>query len=215
MHSEWRCDGCGAVPPLHVAEHIGPEIAESVAAQIADGRVAGRAATPMWCPWPLPPGWTVTGVAWAGDDRTGVRATAVACSGPAPLGDGPADLVLVAEEPGVGLGNRFAGIKGPDPGALLATVMGGAQQPGRRPPHAAPHAKIRAGGHPTPLWSVESESDRSAYAGEARGMWLYAITWPASAGYLLAEDLVLHDLTEWSPSELVYGAPSPYLHGKV
>lgn len=214
MHSEWRCDDCGAVPPLHVAEHIGPEIVKSVAAQIADSHVVGRDAAPMWCPWPLPPGWTVTGVAWAGDDRTGVRATAMACSGPAPLGDGPADLVLVAEEPGVGLGNRFAGIKGPDPGALLAAVMDGAQQPGQFP-HAAPHAKIRAGGHPTPLWSVESASDRSAYAGEARGMWLYAITWPASAGYLLAEDVALHDLTEWSPPELVYGAPSPYLHGKV
>ena len=45
-------------------------------------------------------------------------------------------------------------------------------------------------------------------------MWLYAIAWPASAGYLLAEDVVLHDLTEWTPPELVYGAPSPYLHGR-
>jgi hypothetical protein len=55
--------------------------------------------------------------------------------------------------------------------------------------------------------------DRSAYVGEAKGVWLYAITWPASAGYLLAEDLVLHDLAEWMPGELVFGAPSPYLHG--
>ena len=30
---------------------------------------------------------------------------------------------------------------------------------------------------------------------------------------VFAEDLVLHDLTEWVPAELVYGAPSPYLHG--
>src|SRR2546421_12712177 len=44
-------------------------------------------------------------------------------------------------------------------------------------------------------------------------MWIYAIAWPESAAYLLAEDLVLHDLTEWVPAELVYGAPSPYLHG--
>jgi hypothetical protein len=26
---------------------------------------------------------------------------------------------------------------------------------------------------------------------------------------------VLHDLAEWMPGELVYGAPSPYLHGAV
>lgn len=46
-------------------------------------------------------------------------------------------------------------------------------------------------------------------------MWLYAIAWPASAGYLLAEDVALHDLTERVPPELVYGAPSPYLRGKM
>ncbi|GAB3797667.1 hypothetical protein GCM10027605_08050 [Micromonospora zhanjiangensis] len=111
---------------------------------------------------------------------------------------------------GVGLGTRFAGIPGPDPGDLLSDAM--SEAPSGHAEHA-PHAKVRAGGHPTPLWSVKSPTDRSAYVGEARGMWLYAITWPASAGYLLAEDVVLHDLTEWLPPELVYGAPSPYLHG--
>ena len=94
------------MPPLHVPEHIGAEIVASVVERITAGRPTGRA-LPLWCPWPLPPGWTLTGVAWAGDDRTGVRATAVACSGPAPLGGGPADLVFVAEEPGVGLGTRL------------------------------------------------------------------------------------------------------------
>jgi hypothetical protein len=213
MHTEWRCEDCGPVPPLHVAEHVGPEIVQSAAAQIVDTRVVtSRGPMPLWCPWPLPSGWTMTGAAWAGDDRTGVRATAVACSGPAPLGGGPADLVIVAEEPGVGLGTRFAGIAGPDPGALLSNVM---TDPVPGHPEPAAHAKIRVGGHPTPMWSVKSPTDRSAYAGEARGMWLYAITWPSSAGYLLAEDVVLHDLTEWLPPELVYGAPSPYLHGKV
>ncbi|MFC4104654.1 DUF6758 family protein [Micromonospora zhanjiangensis] len=207
MHAQWRCEQCGPVPPLHVAGHVGPEIVESVAARIA---AVDRPPVPLWCPWPLPPGWTMTGVARAGDDRSGVRATAVACSGPAPLGGGPADLVLVAEEPGVGLGTRFAGIPGPDPGDLLSDAM--SEAPSGHAEHA-PHAKVRAGGHPTPLWSVKSPTDRSAYVGEARGMWLYAITWPASAGYLLAEDVVLHDLTEWLPPELVYGAPSPYLHG--
>jgi hypothetical protein len=213
MHSEWRCDDCGPVPPLHIAEHIGAEILASALGAIEKAQAAsGRPQVPVWCPWPLQPGWTVTGVAWAGDDRTGVRATALACSGPSPLSGGPADLVLVAEEPGVGLGNRFGGIPGPDPGALIADAMNSAAGvPAAE--HGGPPAKIKVGGHPTPLWSVKSPTDRSAYAGEARGMWLYAITWPASAGYLLAEHVVLHDLSEWLPPELVYGAPSPYLHG--
>jgi hypothetical protein len=42
---------------------------------------------------------------------------------------------------------------------------------------------------------------------------LYAVSWPSDAGYLFAEDVILHDLTDWLPPELVFGAPSPYLHG--
>ena len=116
------------------------------------------------------------------------------------------ELVLVAEEPGLGLGNRFAGLSGPDPGPYLEAAL----------ETTAAHAKVRAGGWPIPLWSVGTPVvDRSAYVGEARGVWLYAIAWPASAGYLFAEDLVLHDLAEWMPGELMFGAPSPYLHGAV
>ncbi|MGW0431467.1 DUF6758 family protein [Micromonospora sp. NPDC003197] len=228
MHTDWRCDACGSVSPLYAPDHISPEIMATAIARTstttsrtsttttrtgsASPAAAQRPAVPLWCPWPLPPGWTTTGVAWVGDDRTGVRATAVACSGPAPLSGGPADFVFVAEEPGVGLGTRYAGIPGPDPGVLLTDVMT-RPMPGRG--EQPPHAKIRVSGHPTPLWAVKSPTDRSAYAGEARGMWLYAIAWPASAGYLLLAEVVLHDLTEWLPPELVYGAPSPYLHGKV
>ncbi|HEX8347882.1 MAG TPA: DUF6758 family protein [Actinoplanes sp.] len=205
MHSGWRCADCGVVPPFHVADHIGPEIVSSALSHGA----STVEKLPLWCPWPLPPGWMVTGVGWAGDDRSGVRATALACSGPEPLGGGPADVVIIAEQPGVGLGTRFAGIPGPDPGHLVADALA---DPGG---HAGPHAKIKAGGHPTPLWCVKSPEDRSAYVSEARGMWLYAVAWPASAGYFLAEHVVLHDLSERVPSELVYGAPSPYLHGRV
>ncbi|WP_342670921.1 DUF6758 family protein [Micromonospora inyonensis] len=212
MHTESRCLACGPVPPLHVPEHIGPEIVSSVVERIMAGPTGGTPAVPLWSPWPLPPGWTVTGVGWAGDDRTGVRATVVACAGPAPLGGGPADVVFVAEEPGVGLGTRLAGMPGPDPGPRLTEALA---DPGPGHPEHVATAKIRVGGHPTPLWPVDSSPDRSAYAGEARGMWLHAIAWPASAGHLLAEDVVLHDLTEWTPPELVYGAPSPYLHGKA
>jgi hypothetical protein len=202
MNSDWRCDVDGPVLPLHVAEHINAEILEAAVSKIhASG--PGRQTTPLWSLWPLPPGWMVTGVGWAGDSRSGVRATALACSGPAPINRGPADIVLVAEEPGVGLGARFAGIPGPDPGPFLESARDGAPA----------HAKVRAAGWPTPLWSVKSADDRSAYVGEAKGLWLYAVAWPASAGYLVAEDLCLWDLVESLPSELIFGAPSPYLHG--
>ena len=57
---------------LHAAEHVGPEIVNSVIARIAESEAAGRQPPPIWCPWPLPPGWTVTGVAYAGDEHTGI-----------------------------------------------------------------------------------------------------------------------------------------------
>lgn len=230
MHTGSRCDGCGPVPPLHVAEHIGAEIVASVVHRLlaTPGPGDTAAPVPLWAIWPLLAGWTLTGVGWVGDDREAVRATVTAFSGPAPVSGGPADLVLVAEEPGVGLGTRLAGLPGPDPGQLLAGLLGagpagagggpggaGGGGPGGGRPDGGPHAKLRAGGHPTPLWSIAAEPDRSAYVGEARGLWLYAVAWPANAGYLLAEEIVLHDLSEEVPTGMVYGAPSPYLHGKA
>lgn len=123
----WQCDAHGAVFPLQ------PVIPPSVEAL---GAVAKRTRVPLWMPWPLPVGWLFTGVAYAGDDRSGGRATAVACSGPGPLG-GPGELILVAEEMGVGLGARYAGIDGPDPGAYMNV-----EKP--------PQVKVLAAGRPTP-----------------------------------------------------------------
>jgi hypothetical protein len=156
---------------------------------------------PLWCPWPAPTGWTVTGVGWVGDDREGVRATVLASSGPAPLTGGPADLLLIAEVPGVGLANRFADLGGMDPGPLLAKAM--LDQPA--------HTKLKADGHPAPLWSVPSGVECSAYVGEAWGVWLVAVAWPVTAGYLLVDDVVLLNLCDWLPPELVYGAPTARL----
>lgn len=197
-HSTWLCDHDGAVAPLYTARHVHSEVMAVAAAK------AARNGTPLWCPWPMPIGWMVTGLAWVESDHAGVTATAVACTGPAPLGSGPADFVLVAEEPGVGLGARIAGIPGPDPGPYLAKVFAA----------QGPHAKIKAGGHPTPLWTVHTPDDRSAYAGEAKGRWLFAVAFPAAAGYLLAENPVFHDLAEWLPAEMVYGAPSARLDAR-
>lgn len=192
MSSAWRCDIDGEIAPLHIPQHVGMPAVELVR---ADSRV------PVWLPWPPLTGWTVTGVAWAGDDRSGRRATAVACTGPAPLG-GAADVVLVAEELGVGLGAHYAGLAGPDPGGVLLDAVR----------TSTAHAKVRAAGHPTPLWSIPGKQDRCVYVGEAGGLWLWAILWPAEAGYVLLDHVELVDLREQLPSELVFGALSPYLN---
>lgn len=199
LDGEWRCDRCGPGPPLHLPAEINTAILRAVVATLA----SDQEPLPLWCPWPLPEGWTLTGVGWVGDDHSGARATVLASSGPAPLTGGPADLLLIAEAPGTGLANRYAGLGARDPGPLLTEAMAG--QPA--------HAKPRVDRHPTPLWSVPSAPECSTYIGEARGLWMVAVTWPANAGYLLAEDLTLQDLVDWSPGELVFGAPTTRLRG--
>lgn len=155
---------------------------------------------PVWLPWPLPPGWLVTGFGVAGDERTGARASLVALTGPS-VTHGPADLVVIAEEPGVGLGAAYAGIDGPDPGRGFG--------------EGPPNAKIEVLGHPTPLWCVAAPDDRAVYAGEALGNWLWTIVWPAEAGCLLVLDqLSLRDLREHDQElDLPFGAFSPRLEG--
>ncbi|GAA2471349.1 hypothetical protein GCM10010406_03690 [Streptomyces thermolineatus] len=161
-----------------------------------------RAKVPVWLPWPIPVGWLFTGVAYAGDDVSGGRATVVACSGPAPLG-GPGDMLLIAEELGVGLGARFAGIEGPDPGPGMCTDK-------------PPHTKVVAKGRPTPLWHVEgTPADRAVFAGEAGGLWLWAVVWPEQSGLMMYDELVLTDLREAGAEVelLPIGALSPRLLG--
>ncbi|CAL9296571.1 MULTISPECIES: DUF6758 family protein [Streptomyces] len=170
----WQCDVHGTVYPLQ------PVIPPSVEALNV---VVHRTQVPVWMPWPLPVGWLFTGVAYAGDDRSGGRATAVACSGPGPLG-GPGELILIAEELGVGLGARYAGIDGPDPGSYMNV-----EKP--------PQTKVLAAGRPTPLWHVyRTPDDRAVFAGEALGMWLWAVIWPEQSGLLMYDELVLTDLRD-------------------
>jgi hypothetical protein len=174
------------VAPLQPVVPPSPELARSVAAS---------SAVPVWVPWPLPRGWLLTGIATAGDDRTGARAVAVACSGPAPLG-GVGELVLVAEEPGVGLGARLAGLTGPDPGAV---------------PDGPADAKVTAAGHPTAVWEMTGPADRAVYVGESHGCWMYLIVWPETAGFLLIDEFALTDLRDAGQVDLPCGAPSPRL----
>jgi len=96
--SAWRCDLHGEIDPLAPAKLPTMEGLQVLVRQ---------AKIPVWLPWPLPSGWLVSGFTGAGDERTGTRGSAVALSGPNPLG-GPAEMLIIAEEPGVGLADLGA-----------------------------------------------------------------------------------------------------------
>jgi len=186
--SSWQCPQHGTVAPYNVIPRPGPD---------ALTHVLGRAKVPVWVPHVLPAGWVVSGFACAGDDREGARAVATCLTGPSPLG-GAAELVLVSEEPGVGLGARHAGIAGPDPGAGFGA--------------GPPDAKLEAAGHPTALWSLATTEDCAAFVGEAKALWLWALVWPAAAGVLLYDSLELVDLRDgYVEAELAFGSVSPRL----
>ncbi|KAB2341377.1 DUF6758 family protein [Actinomadura rudentiformis] len=194
--SDWSCGVHGVVLPRQPAKRPGQE---GLAAVMRDIRV------PVWTPWPLPLGWLVTGFLTVGDERSGVRAAAVALSGPGLL-SGPADMLLVAEEPGIGLGAYYAGLRnGPDPGTGFD--------------NGPPHVKLEVSGptatcgHSVPLWAVSSaESDRAVYVGEALANWLWVVLWPADAGVLMLERPHLLDLREPGMDlDLPFGAYSPRL----
>ena len=188
MSSSWSCERHGDVSPLHVVARPSTETLR---------KAAGHAAVPLWSPLPLLPGWSVTGLATVGDDRAPAKGTVLALSGTSPLG-GPADMLLIAEEPGVGVGARYAGLESLDPGACT---------------DGPPDAKVEASGHPTALWRCDSAPDRAAFIGEARGVWLYAVLWPPAAELVLLEHVVLHDLRDEAHTaiELPFGAPSSRL----
>lgn len=173
MSSAWHCEYHGDVAPLHVLAPVGDSTVATVAA---------RSAVPLWMPLPPPVGWTLGGIASAGDDRRTV-ATATAWSGPSPVG-GLADLVVVAEEPGVGLGARLAGLPHVDAGDCVSG-----------PP--VEHVDVR--GRPVALWPCPgTPADRIALVGEADAAWLWTVLWPAPAEALFAERLLLADARERS-----------------
>jgi hypothetical protein len=200
MHSAWTCGEHGPVAPLHP---VRPGTSEQLA------HLAARATVPVWLPWPLPTGWLASGFRHAGDDRTGPVAAVVALSGPNPLPgvearlQPTADLLLVAEQPAVGLGSSLAGLDEVDPGDSLSGAL----------LDRTPHGKVHAAGHPTPLWHVPGGPDRAVYVGEAHAVWLWLVMWPASAGALLLEGLRLVDARDpGHPLDIPTGATSPRLN---
>ncbi len=140
--------------------------------------VAEQARVPLWVPWPLPTGWVVTGVRGVGDQRTGHRATVLACSGPAPMG-GAGEILLIAEEPGIGFGAQFAGLEGTDPGVEML--------------NSAPTVKVPVAGHPTGLWMLDTAMDRAVYVGESQGVWLWLVLQPFDTGLMVINALSLCD----------------------
>jgi hypothetical protein len=186
--SAWQCPQHGSVPPYTVLARPGLDTVEHVVRQ---------AKVPVWMPHGLSRGWVCSGFGCAGDDRDGARATVTSLTGPSPLGGG-AEILLVAEEPGVGLGARHAGLAGPDPGVGFDA--------------GPPDAKVEVAGHPTALWSLPAHGDCAVFVGEAKGQWLWVIIWPASAGLLMYDALSLADLRDgFIEAEIAFGSLSPRL----
>lgn len=158
-------------------------------------------AMPTYLPWPLGPGWSVSDFACVGATPELATATMACCSGTSAL-DGPVDVLVVTEEPGVGLGARVAGIDRPDPGRDVG--------------EGRPAVRVRIEQQAVPLWPVASsgaagEWDRSVVAGEAGGRWIWLVLRPASAVLLLHDDWILRDVARTGPQlvELAFGGPCP------
>lgn len=178
--SYWICDEHGEIQPAAAAVAPTPDLLR---------RLARDSHVPVWLPWPLPDGWVVSGLRWAGDDKNGTVASVVAVSGPHPIPlideEPGADLVVIAEQPGVGIGAHLAGLQGVDPGPLLA----------EKAIHAPAEIKIVADGHDVPLWSVPMDNGL-AYVGEASGDWLWMLAWPAPAAAVLLNRFALVDIRD-------------------
>jgi len=159
---------------------------------------------PTYLPWPMAPGWAVSDFAVVVTEPAGVPLATMTCvSGTSEL-DGPVDVLLVAEEPGVGLGARCAGLAEPDPGHEM-----GDQQP---------VVRVRIGRLTTALWTVSTsedpgnhELDRTVLAGEAAGRWLWVVLRPASAVLLMRDDWILRDVAGGGPLmvEMPFTGPGP------
>lgn len=167
----WWCQGDGDVAA------VAPPVEPSVLALLEH---LDQVSAPTWVPWPMPAQWSLAGVGWAAAAGGDVQATTTACVGPDVI-SGTADLVIVCEEPAVGLGARYADV----PGLDIATEVTG----------APPALHIEVAGRATPLWWLGGQ-DRDVFVGEASGRWLWLVTWPATSGAIIRDGLMLVDLHE-------------------
>ena len=188
----WSCPDHGLVEPLwRPSEASYDAFVEQLGA---------TARFPTYLPWPLSPGWRVTDFAAVGTAER-ARAAMTCVSGTSAL-DGPVDVLVISEEPGVGLGARIAGTRHDDPGAEIG--------------EGPATMRVRIDSKSIPLWPVSTHSasgewDRSVVAGEADGRWLWLVLRPASAVMLLRDDWILRDVSRLGPPlvELPFGGPAP------
>ena len=174
MSSAFRCALHGDVAPVETAVLLDQEHLPGV---------TRSAQVPIWFPWPMPGSWVSAGIQRVGDARSGAVAAVTALAGQS-LAEGPSDLLIVSEQPGIGFGARLAGLPDVDPGEEIAN---------------APYdTKVRTGRWITPLWSVTSP-DRVVYVGESGGNWLWLIGWPSAVWSVIHDDLHLIDLCSAGP----------------
>ncbi|WP_457207091.1 DUF6758 family protein [Nocardioides sp. P5_C9_2] len=193
----WTCRDHGPVPPLW------RPVEASYDAFVA--HLARSGDFPTLLPWPLGPGWHVSGFGVVAEDGSAAHATVTAVSGTTAL-DGPVDVLVVSEEPGTGVGARVARLNGDPPGELATDP---------------PVAKVRVEQVSVPMWSVSTstlpvdvtgvELDRSILVGEESGRWLWLLIRPASAMLLLRDEWILRDASRIGPPlvEVPFGGPDP------
>ncbi|HEX6246389.1 MAG TPA: DUF6758 family protein [Nocardioidaceae bacterium] len=189
----WQCPDHGVVTPLWR-----PGIADYEGLVEHLGRCGG---VPTLVPWPLPPGWTITDFGCVASPGQPARASMVSCRGMTDL-DGLVELTVVSEEPGVGLGSRCACTDHTDPGAEVG--------------EGPPQARVRVDSATLPLWAVstshcDASFDRSVFAGEAHGRWLWLVLRPPSAALLLRKEWAMTDLAGLGPEliDLPFGGSPP------
>jgi hypothetical protein len=188
----WRCENHGQITPLWRPRASSYDtFSEHLA--IADG-------FPTFLPWPMNPGWQVVDHGVVGDPGR-ARATLTGVAGSSPL-DGTVELLVVTEEAGTGLGARCAGTLHSDPGVQIFGVK--------------PTTKVRLDSQSVPLWPISTSDadtnlDRSVFAGEAGGRWLWLVVRPASAMLLFAEEWILADVSSFGPQllEVPFGGHPP------
>lgn len=189
---EWSCPTHGTVHPLWRPEQ---------ADYAAFAELVGRAADlPTYLPWPMSPGWSISDFGCVeGSGRA--YATVTTTVGTSDL-DGPVEVTVIAEDPGVGLGARCAGTAYDDPGEQIG-----------QGPHAI---NVRADGRSVRMWAVDPADDddlfaKAVFAGEADGRWLWLVIRPASAALLLRDEWLLADVTGFGPEalEMPFGGARP------
>jgi hypothetical protein len=195
-------DGEGAAFTCAVHGSVTPLWSPSAAEYTSFAEVVVRSGgMPTYLPWPMSPGWSVSGFGCVAAQDGPALATVTTTVGQSAL-DGDIEVTVVTEEPGVGLGSRVAGMPRADPGESV----------GRGPASV----RVRVDGHPVPMWAVPSADDddllaRVAFAGEAGGRWLWLVMRPASAALLLHVDWLLADAGGFGPEalEMPFGGAAP------